>query len=295
MPSAAQEAFVSRKVVQSAPYPADFPGNDAAVSLEGVDLWVAADEGQVDLLRSVTVRIEHGEHWAVLGANGAGKSSLLSIVGGMRHPSRGSAWVLGAQLGRVDLRALRERIGVVDAITGSRVPKVLSLLDVALTGASGTVLPRPEVYDDDDRSRAAVEIDRVGLNRLGHRRFGDCSQGERQRALLARALVGRPELLLLDEAAVGLDLPAREALLAALISAAADAPHRASVTVTHHVEELPVTTTHALLIRSGEVLAAGAVEDVLTSEGLSECFGLPVSVARLGDRWAAQATAGWRP
>jgi iron complex transport system ATP-binding protein len=295
MVSAPQEAFVSRKVGQSGPYPADFPGSDAAVSLDGVDLWVAGVEGHVDLLRRVTWRAEQGEHWAVLGANGAGKSSLLSIVGAMRHPSRGSAWVLGAQLGRVDLRALRERIGVVDAVTGSRVPKVLSLLDVALTGASGTVLPRPEVYDDQDRARAADEIDRVGLKALAHRRFGDCSQGERQRALLARALVGRPELLLLDEAAVGLDLPAREALLAALISAASDAPERATITVTHHVEELPQTTTHALLIRAGSTIAAGPLEDVLTSDGLSECFGLPVSVARLGDRWAAHATAGWRP
>jgi iron complex transport system ATP-binding protein len=272
---------------------AEFPGNEAAV-LDGVDLWVAAAEGHVDLLQDVTWRVGPGEHWAVLGANGAGKSSLLSIVGAVRHPSRGTASVLGARLGRVDLRALRARIGVVDSVTGARIPKVLSLLDVALTGASGTVLPRPEVYTDTDRARAADEIDRVGLKALTHRRFGDCSQGERQRALLARALVGQPELLLLDEAAVGLDLPAREALLAALTSAAADSPERATITVTHHVEELPPTTTHALLIRSGRVLDAGVVGDVLTSDGLSKCFGLPVSVARLGDRWAAHASAGWR-
>lgn len=270
-------------------------GERAAVLLDGVDLWVTAGEGRVELLRDVSLRVEHGEHWAVLGANGAGKSSLLAIAGAQRHPSRGRAWVLGAQLGRSDMRALRERIGVVDAVTAVRVPPALTVLDVALTGASGTSLPRPEIYDERDRARAADEIERVGLAALAHRRFGDCSQGERQRVLLARALVGQPELLLLDEAAAGLDLPAREALLGALTTAAAQAPVRATITVTHHVEELPPTTSHVLLVRSGRVLAAGAVDEVLTVDRLTECFGLPISVARVGARWSAHAMPGWHP
>jgi iron complex transport system ATP-binding protein len=266
-----------------------------ALELAGVDLWVASGEGRVDLVRGVDWRVERGQHWAVLGPNGAGKSSLLSVCGAMRHPSRGIATVLGRQLGRTDMRALREHIGVVDAATARRIPAVLPLLEVALTGATGGVLPRPEVTTDADRDRAAAELSRVGLKALQHRRFGDCSQGERQRALLARALVGDPQLLLLDEAAVGLDLPAREALLGALASVASDQPALTSVTVTHHVEELPPSTTHALLLRDGSVVASGPVARVFTDALLEACFALPVHIRRHGNRWSASAAADWRP
>jgi iron complex transport system ATP-binding protein len=191
------------------------------------------------------------------------------------------------------MRALRRRIGVVDAVIGARIPGLLTLEEVALTGTDGTVLPRREAYTSAQIARADVELDRVGLERLRHRHFGNCSQGERQRALLARALVGEPELLVLDEAAVGLDLPAREALLAALTSAAVAAPTRATITVTHHVEELPGTTTHALLLRAGVVVMAGPVAAVMCDDHLSETFGLPIEVTSRAGRWSAQASPGW--
>lgn len=247
----------------------------------------------MELVRNVDWTVGDGEHWAVLGPNGAGKSSLVSLCVAMRHPSRGVAQVLGERLGRTDMRALRERIGVVDAATGSRVPGVLTLEEVTLTGVNGAVLPQREPYTCREIERADVELARVGLDRLRHRRFGDCSQGERQRALLSRALVAAPELLVLDEAAVGLDLPAREALLAGLASAAADTPERASITVTHHVEELPDTTTHALLLRAGSVVAAGPIAEVLCDELVSATFGLPVQVASTNGRWSAHAAPGW--
>ncbi len=265
-----------------------------ALELGRVGLWVAGPP-RVDLLRDVDWRVARGEHWAVLGPNGAGKTSLLSLISAQRHPSAGRADVLGGRLGRVDMRALRERIAVVDAPTAARLPGMLPLLDVALTGVSGTVLPRYDRYTADDRARAAVELAAVGLEALSRRHFRDCSQGERARALLARALVARPELLLLDEAAAGLDLPAREALLAAVAAAAGERPGLTTVTVTHHVEELPPTTTHALLLRGGAVVAAGPIADVLTAGVVSACFGLPVRVRHEGGRWSATAAGSWRP
>lgn len=264
-----------------------------AVVLSDVALWVGVRETRVDLIQHIDWTVDRGEHWAVLGPNGAGKSSLLSLCVAMRHPSEGTVRVLGAQLGRTDMRELRTRIGVVDATIAARLWGILTLDDVALTGTNGAVLPRPRPYTDDERERAAFELDRVGLKALRHRRFGDCSQGERQRALLARALVGRPELLVLDEAAAGLDLPAREAMLAALVSAAEAVPERATITVTHHVEELPPITTHALLLRAGAVVAAGPVDEVLRNEPMSETFGLPVEVTSRNGRWMAQAAPGW--
>lgn len=247
----------------------------------------------MDLITGVSWRVRSGEHWAVLGPNGAGKTSLLSVVGAQRHPSAGTADVLGSRLGRVDLRALRERIGVVDAPTAARMPGVLSLADVALTGASGTILPRYETYTATDRARAAAELDVVGLDALRDRQFRYCSQGERARALLARALVAEPELLLLDEAAAGLDLPAREALLAAVAGAARGRPELTTITVTHHVEELPPTTTHALLLHGGRVIGAGPLSDTLTDAALTETFGLPVRVRHAEGRWSATAAGSW--
>jgi iron complex transport system ATP-binding protein len=265
-----------------------------AVELHDVSLWVPGPP-RVDLLVDVSWMVGAGEHWAVLGPNGAGKTSLLSIVSAQRHPSSGTADVLGARLGRVDLRALRERIAVVDAPTAARMPGALPLADVALTGASGTILPRYETYTDADRARAVAELDAVGLEPLRDRHFRDCSQGERARALLARALVQQPELLLLDEASGGLDLPAREALLAAVAGVCTGRPDLTSITVTHHVEELPPTTTHALLLRDARVVAAGPIHDVLDDAAMTETFGLPVRVRHDDGRWSATAAGAWRP
>jgi iron complex transport system ATP-binding protein len=264
------------------------------IELDHVSLWVAGPP-RVELLRNITWTARRGEHWAALGPNGAGKTSLLSIVSANRHPSAGTAHVLGARLGRVDMRALRERIAVVDAPTGARLPKALPLHDVALTGASGTVLPRYDRYAAADHERADAELTVVGLERLRDRRFGDCSHGERTRALLARALVQQPDLLLMDEASGGLDLPAREALLAAVAGACRGRPDLTSVTVTHHVEELPPTTTHALLLRDGGMVTAGPVAEVLTDPAMTDTFGLPVRVRHDDGRWSATAAGSWSP
>ncbi|HEV7207242.1 MAG TPA: ATP-binding cassette domain-containing protein [Mycobacteriales bacterium] len=265
-----------------------------AVQLRAVDLWVAG-EPRVELIRGITWQVGAGEHWAVLGPNGAGKTSLLSLAAAERHPSRGTVEVLGERLGRTDMRALREHIAAVDAGTGARLSGRLALVDVVLTGLTGTVLPRPERYGPDAAGQACGALDMVGLAALAHRRFGDCSQGERQRALLARALVGRPRLLLLDEAAVGLDLPAREALLAAIASVAEQRPELTTITVTHHVEELAPSTTHGLLLRAGSAVAGGPIGEVLTDRALTDCFGIPIQVTGHDDRWSARARPAWRP
>jgi iron complex transport system ATP-binding protein len=240
------------------------------------------------LLDDVSWRVGAGEWWVLLGPNGAGKTTLLHLAAGTSHPTRGRVAVLGDRVGGVDLRDLRERIGLVDARVARQLQGTLTGHQVVLTGAFGAIRLQPRRLTEAHSVRATELLELTGSADLAERAFELCSQGERQRLLLARALMAEPALLLLDEAAAGLDLPSRERLLGALAALRAARSDLTLAMVTHHLEEIPAAATHALLLRSGRVLAAGPVEEVLTSEGVSGCFDVDVSVSRsVGGRWTA--------
>jgi iron complex transport system ATP-binding protein len=253
------------------------------LAVAGVRVWTSE---QTVLLDDINWRVRPGEHWALLGPNGAGKSTLLRIAGGLRHPSAGTVDVLGRRLGRVDVRTLWPLIGFVNPTLRPPAPE-LAVEDVVLTGATGTIQPLWERYGPPERRRVARLLEMMGVARLVGREYGTCSDGERGRVLIARALMPTPRLLLLDEPTAGLDMAGREGLLAALAQLAADEPDLASVVVSHHLEDLPVTTDHALLLNGGRVVAAGAVDDVLTDDVVSRCFGIAVRIHRAGGRWTA--------
>jgi iron complex transport system ATP-binding protein len=262
-----------------------------ALHFAGVSLWRWDPEQRRErhLLHDVDWTVRPGEHWALLGANGAGKTTLMNVAAAVHHPSAGTAEVLGHRLGRVDLRQLRALIGLVEARTSRAFRQRLTAGEVVLTGATGTIALRPALLDDAARARAATLLERFGCDELTDRPYDACSQGERQRVLLARALMPRPSLLLLDEPASGLDLPGRESLLRAITTIAREEPETATVTVTHHVEELPPSTTHALLLRDGAAVVAGAASATLTGAHLSATFAMPIEVDRVGGRWVARA------
>lgn len=266
-----------------------------AVALTGVTVRRHDREGgELVLLDDVSWRVLRGEHWAVLGPNGAGKSTMLQLAGGVTHPTVGSVDVLGHRIGRVDMRALRERIGHVDAATARGLKRGLDGRGVVLSGAFGSLAPQSRRLTPEHEARADALLALTGSEALGVRRFDDCSQGERQRLLLARALMAGedpdagPDLLLLDEPTSGLDLPSRERLVGALVASARRWSTLPTITVTHHLEEIPPNTTHALLLREGRVLAQGAADEALASGPVSACFGLGVTVERAGGRWAAR-------
>ena len=267
----------------------------SALRLTGVTVWEWDERSRQrqPILTDLSWSVGPGEQWAVLGPNGAGKSTLLNVAAGMRHPSRGEVAVLGETVGRVDLRSLRERIGHVDVKTEEAFSPRRTAREVVLTGATGTIQVLQDRIDDAARERAARLLAQLGCAAVASHPFVSCSQGERRRILIARALMRRPPLLLLDEPADGLDLPGREALLAALAKLAGERPAPAVVLVTHHLEELPPTITHALLLRGGRAVACGAAPTVLAEEPLSACFGVPVRVTRVDGRWAARATPSW--
>jgi iron complex transport system ATP-binding protein len=263
---------------------------EIVIDMENAKVWV---NDKTTILNGITWRVRAGEHWALIGPNGSGKSTLLSLASAVRHPSEGTVTVLGGQMGKISVWELRKRIGVVDP--SLRLYDYLTVVDVVLTGATGTIQPKWGEYTDADVAKAHELLELLGCLRLKDREIKTCSQGERQRVRIARALMPSPPLLLLDEPATGLDLPAREALIAALRELACAQPDLASVLVSHHLEELPPSTTHALLLRDGIAVAHGPIEETITNETVSGCFGLDVEVRREYGRYLARASADWRP
>lgn len=261
----------------------------SAVRVQDVTVWRWSQQlaRKTVLLHDINWEAGMGEHWVILGPNGAGKTTLLNLAGAVTHPSSGTVDVLGRRLGRTDMRELRELIGFVDANIARSLRGTYTAREIVLTGAFGSLIVLHRRITPEHHARADAMLATVGALELVERRFDECSQGERQRILLARALMAEPSLLLLDEPASGLDLPSRERLVRALVTLAAERPHLPTITVTHHLEEIPPTSTHALLLADGGILAQGPIADVLTSTRVSECFGVPVDVERRHNRWAA--------
>ncbi|OMH33043.1 ABC transporter ATP-binding protein [Tersicoccus sp. Bi-70] len=245
--------------------------------------------GEKTLLDAVDWDVSDGDRWIVLGPNGAGKSTLLQIAGARMHPTSGTAEILGERLGAVDVFELRPRIGMTSALLAGQIPADESVVDTVVTAAWGVTGRWRERYEGFDEDRARELLGEWGMGTLVDRRFGTLSSGEQKRVLIARALMTDPELLLLDEPAAGLDVGGREDLIGRLADLLADPYAPAIVMVTHHVEEIAPGFTHALLLRDGAVVAAGPLDEVLTSENLSETYGVDLRLTRDGDRWHAVA------
>jgi iron complex transport system ATP-binding protein len=246
-----------------------------------------------EIIRGVSFTVRAGEHWAMLGPNGAGKSTLLGFCGAVTHPTAGTVRVLGEQLGRVELQALRRAIGHVNPRHPLRSP--LQARDIVLTGLTGTIETAPRWRPTaEEAGRADDLIASLGLASRAGFRWNVLSQGERGRVLIARALICEPRLLLLDEPSTGLDIAAREQLLETIDLLAETHPEVASVLVTHHLEELPSSTTHALLLADGQVVSAGPAAAALTSEHVSAAFQHPIDVRFDDGRWHARAASRQR-
>ena len=255
---------------------------------------VTVVRGGTRILDHLTWTVREGERWVVLGPNGAGKTTLLEVAGARLAPMRGIVDLLGERVrasGRADdeeLAELRSRIGLVSLLVHEQFESDATALDVVRIAGYGVTRRRSEVFDEMDDERAMDVLDAFGARDLAGRTYGTLSEGERKRVQLARAVMTDPELLLLDEPATGLDLGAREELVALLAEVAADPAAPATVLITHHVEDVPVGFTHALLLRFGRRLTVGRIEDVLTDESVSDCFGVPVTIDRRGGRYAAR-------
>ena len=247
----------------------------------------------VTLLSAITLSIAENQRWVILGANGAGKTTLLQVLAAQIHPSRGRATLLGERLGAVDVFELRPRIGVSSAALADRLPKGESVADVVISAAYGVTGRWREHYAETDRSRARQLMWQLRVEHLADRTFGTLSEGERKRVQIARALMTDPEMLLLDEPAAGLDLSGREALVGTLGEICLNPTAPTTVLVTHHLEEIPLGITHALLLKQGRMVAAGPLARTLSSELVSYTFDLPLEISTIDGRWSARTT--YRP
>jgi iron complex transport system ATP-binding protein len=246
------------------------------------DLRVA--RGSTHILRGVSWEVKPGEHWVILGPNGCGKTSLLRALTGYLPPTTGRLAVFGRVYGEADWRDLRTRIGLVTSALQMSIPFAEPAIETVISGKFAQLDLWARIARADETE--AVRLLRlVGAARLAQREWGHLSQGERQRVLIARALMARPELLILDEPCAGLDPIARAHFLTFVHRLARLRRCPSLVLVTHHVEEVTPTFTHALLLRAGKVLAAGPKAATLNSHNLSRTFGASVRLIRRGGEY----------
>jgi iron complex transport system ATP-binding protein len=241
------------------------------------------------ILSDVTWSVKGNERWVIVGPNGAGKTTLLKIAAAQMQPSSGSASVLGEALGEINVFDLRTRIGFASTAIASRIPNSETVLDAVMTASYAVTGRFKEMYEDVDERRARRVLTEWHLSEYADRAFGTLSDGERKRVQIARAVMPDPELLLLDEPVASLDIGSREATIKILSGYASHPAAPAIIMVTHHLEEIPAGFTHALVLNEGRIIASGPINHTLTTEKLSEAYGLPLEVAFQAGRFAVRA------
>lgn len=255
--------------------------------LEEVSLW----RDQTTILKNINWRVKPGEHWAILGANGSGKTSLMMAVSGYMPFGQGRIFLLDGWIGKIHLQEQRKRIGIVSQSLSEYIAENvynIKTIEVVLTGLFGSL----RLYDEvtDQQRRHALEIlAELGLVELAERPFQLLSTGQRQSCMLARSKMARNELVLLDEPCASLDFGARERFLMSLEATIKSNHAPTALFITHHPEEIVSAISHVLLLRQGTVVAAGPKEEVMTAALLSQTFDLPLRVTPNNGRYWVQA------
>jgi len=239
---------------------------------------VSFKRDQLTILDQINWTVKAGEHWCLLGLNGSGKTTLLNIINGYQWPTSGKVSVLGHPFGSYDLRELRKEIGWVSSSLQTRIYESSITLDIVLSGKYNTIGIYDEIHDEDiDRAKSLLNT--FKLDHVAQQPYRTLSQGERQKVLIARALMSEPKLLVLDEPCTGLDFISREDLLDAIAEMANSLPVTI-IFVTHHIEEIRPFLTHTLLLKAGTVFAQNQTSLLLKDHILSEFFNRNINIAK---------------
>ncbi|TSB46996.1 ABC transporter ATP-binding protein [Alkalicoccobacillus porphyridii] len=251
------------------------------IKLEGVN-W---ERDQKRIIQNIQWEVKSGEHWAILGANGSGKTSLLKLITGYEWATNGKITVFGEQFGQTSILEIRKRIGWLSASLEERHRHYngLTCVDIIASGRHASIGIHEELSDH-DVERAYMLADQMGLSKVKEAQLGTLSQGERKKTFYARALMAAPEMVIVDEPTSGLDLLAREQFLNQLHTHHQKERSPTLLYVTHYPEEIVPAVTHVLLLKNGEALAAGPKKEVLTNDYLSEAFDVPIHVAWRDER-----------
>ncbi|MEK0444841.1 MAG: hypothetical protein RLZZ399_162 [Verrucomicrobiota bacterium] len=255
------------------------------------DLCVIRDG--IHILDNLSWTVRRGEHWVILGPNGSGKSSLLSALAGYLTPTSGGCQVLGETFGESDWRELRTHLGIVAASIAAMIPPEEPAASTVLTGRNGGIglWGPPKAHE---RQEALHYLAEVEATHLEDRRWEVLSQGEKQRVLIARALIGKPKILVLDEPCAGLDPVARECFLAFLERLLQRPRSPAVALVTHHVEEIVTGFTHALLLKGGRCEESGPLDATLRTPVLESIFETPLELRKRNGRYRLKITTSPR-
>jgi len=230
------------------------------------------------IIHDINWQVKKGEHWAVLGLNGAGKTTLLNMVNGYIWPSIGSVSILSQEFGKTDIQKMRQSIGWVSSSLGERINGRHVTEEIVVSGrfaAVSLIFAEPEAADFEQARRLMEMLD---VAHTYGKHYEKCSQGEKQKILIARALMANPDLLILDEPTNGLDFVAKEELLQTIedLAARPDAP--TIIFVSHHIDEVMPTFTNVLLLKDGTTFATGTRAEVLTDTNMSALYGRNITI-----------------
>lgn len=229
-----------------------------------------------EILHDLSWSVNRGEHWFILGPNGAGKTTLVKMILGLIWPLFGArVCILGNLYGHSNLFEVRKKIAwaspFMQAWTNDTLNASLTVLDVVLSGLESTIGfyrdPTPEELKKADEVLAILHAEKI-RDRL----FARVSSGEQVKALIGRTLIAKPELLILDETCVHLDLQSREILLDSIDSIARNSPETTMVFITQRIEEITQTFEQGMILGGGKITVQGKREEILTPENLKLAF-----------------------